>query len=127
MIHPPKSQSVPVSAFCSTCPNAEEVGALLESHGFALTLTMGPSRFTQITIPPLPAQYHYRDAAGTEVIFLAGKDISEPGMKRFPRHASRWWVYPGANPEAAQHIMLVASAQWQLTWTPEQDQAVARH
>lgn len=104
-----------LDAFCSDCPDAEEVGALLERHGFALVMTMGPSLFTQKSIAPLPAQYHYRDAGGTEVIFLAGKDAPEGGG-HFPAHASRWWLYPGSSPTTYHAIKQVLAARWPLTW-----------
>jgi hypothetical protein len=89
-----------LEAFCATCPPPQEVSALLARLGFRLTFQMDeqPDRSSQL--PPLPAQYHYKDDAhGTEVIYLAGRDTPLEG-EAFPCHASRFWLYPGADIQA---------------------------
>ncbi|HLG77544.1 MAG TPA: hypothetical protein VKX46_14095 [Ktedonobacteraceae bacterium] len=119
---PIQHHPAPLEAFCPLCPPPDEVTAVLHTHGFRLTLSMEPSNGPRRAVPLLPAHYHFRDETGTEVIFLAGKDTPEDAMARFPIHASRWWVYPGANPAVYQHLLLIASAHWPLTWKSLHDQ-----
>lgn len=66
-------------------------------------------------LPPLPAQYHYRDRYGSEVVFLAGHDADLDGV-RLPAHASRFWIYPGANAGAAWWIAYTMANTWSLAW-----------
>jgi hypothetical protein len=66
--------------------------------------------------PPLPAQYHYKDDGhGTEVIYLAGRDVPLEG-ESFPPHASRFWLYPGADFHACQLAAATLGRQWRLAW-----------
>jgi hypothetical protein len=49
-------------AFCVTCPGPEELTSLLQGFGFHLTFQMEAIMYPAYTrLPPLPAQYHYRD------------------------------------------------------------------
>ncbi len=112
-----------LESFCNTCPPAQDVSALLAREGFFLVLALGSKAFEQQSghpIPPLPAQYHYRDSYNTEVIYLAGRDIPEEGQ-RFPQHASRWWIYPGASQFAYNGIMQTLTVHWSLDWHPTQE------
>jgi hypothetical protein len=69
---PSKQPPVPeLEAFCTTCPLAEEVSSLLSTLGFTLSFQM-QEQVALVHLPVLPAQYHYKDAYGTEVIYLAG-------------------------------------------------------
>ena len=104
-----------VTAFCATCPDAGEVSALLARLGFRLAFQMEeqPDRSSQL--PPLPAQYHYRDAYGTEAIFLAGRDCALEG-EPLPAHASRFWLYRGADRGSFQLAMSTVALHWQLAW-----------
>ena len=64
----------------------------------------------------LPAQYHYRDAHGTELIFLAGQDYAEDDEPRLPAHASRWWIYPGTYQYSYNLIAQILSTKFGLDW-----------
>jgi hypothetical protein len=101
-------------AFCATCPSAEEVSRLLATLGFSLDFQLGAQHTSQL--PPLPAQYHYKDICGTEVIYLDGRDVALDG-EQFPPHASRFWLYAGADTEAFTRAMTLLSLQYRLTWS----------
>ena len=118
MPSPTKQQSTTeLEAFCATCPPPQEVSALLAKLGFHLDFQMDEQHAHQYELPPLPAQYHYKDAAhGTEVIYLAGRDIALDG-EAFPFHASRFWLYVGADTGAFTRIMTRLSLQYRLTWS----------
>jgi hypothetical protein len=100
-------------AFCATCPPPQEVTALLAMLGFHLDFQLDAQHASQL--PSLPAQYHYKDACGTEVIYLAGRDIALDG-KTFPPHASRFWLYAGAEAEAFTRALSTLALHYQLTW-----------
>ncbi len=103
-------------AFCSICPPVQEVTTKLQALGFHLTFSMKPTIYPPSSATPrLPAQYHYADEHGTEIIFLAGRDYDLDG-RRLPPHASHWWIYPGANGVAYQHVVQALAATWPLTW-----------
>jgi hypothetical protein len=109
------TQARDLEAFCATCPSAEEVTTLLQAVGFALTFYMDAVPSACAGVPPLPAQYHYRDRRGSEVIFLAGRDADLDGIQ-LPEHASRFWLYPGADVEVARWIAHVLAVKWSLAW-----------
>src|SRR5947209_19330654 len=90
-----------LGAFCATCPALEDVTALLARLGFHLGFHMDEQHDHTYELPPLAAQYHYKDAHGTEVIYLAGRDypLNDDGSI-LPPHASRFWLYLGANVQA---------------------------
>ena len=103
-------------AFCPTCPPAEEVTALLATLGFRLEFQLDAQRSHTSPLPPLPAQYHYKDASsGTEVIYLAGRDLALDGQP-LPRHASRFWLYAGADTEAFMLAMSTLASRYRLAW-----------
>ena len=114
-----------LEAFCATCPAPEEVTMLLVKLGFHLEFQMDEQRDHPYELPPLPAQYHYKDASGTEVIYLAGRDypLNEDGYS-LPPHASRFWLYMGANAQAYQLAASTLALQWQLAWCDPSAQAM---
>ena len=103
-------------AFCATCPPPREVIAALAEIHFKLTFTMEEQHFSaSLQTPPVPAQFHFRDAHGTEVIYLAGKDVGEEG-ECLPSHASRFWLYPGVDAAAAHLVAQFCATKWRLSW-----------
>ena len=104
-------------AFCPTCLPAEEVSALLAKVGLTLAFQMEAQDDlkTMVHLPALPAQYHYKDNHGTEVIYLAGRDTALEG-EVFPFHASRFWLYPGADVQAFQLALSTLALSYQFTW-----------
>src|SRR5260370_29779526 len=108
-------QAYVLEVFCATCPSAEEVTHLLQAKGFTLAFHMDavPSACTQV--PQLPAQYHYRDQRGNEVIYLAGPD-TDPDGDPLPKPASRFWLHPGADAAAAHWAPHVLAVQWSFAW-----------
>lgn len=105
-----------LEAFCTTCPSAEEVTTLLKTFGFELTFHMDIDVSPEYEqIPCLPAQFHFQDEHGNELIFLAGRDVDFDG-RGFPEHASRFWLYPGADAEAARWVAHRLAVLWPLTW-----------
>ena len=107
-----------LQAFCANCPAAQEVTALLAELGFRLAFQMEEQRDHSGQLPPLPAQYHFKDeASGTEVIFLAGRDfpMNEDGGT-LPPHASRFWLYVGAGTQAFGEAMTILARAYRLTW-----------
>jgi hypothetical protein len=119
------TQASPVEAFCETCPNNTHVTQQLARLGVHLRFQLPASMY-----PPSngggspiiqPAQYHYVDTHGTEVIYLAGRDRAEEGESPLPPHASRWWIYPGRNDDATTCVKQALSSCWFLTWTPYEE------
>jgi hypothetical protein len=105
-----------LSAFCATCPLPEDVSTVLGSLGFLLAFTMPAEEHgTYMHLPPLPAQFHYDGPCGTEVIYLAGRDTPLEG-EVFPFHASRFWLYTGADAQAFQLTMSTLAFRYQFTW-----------
>src|SRR5579863_8828958 len=116
MLHTKPQLTTELEAFCATCPAAQEVSALLVRLGFRLAFQMDeqPDRSSQL--PPLPAQYHYKeDASGTEVIYLAGCD-TPLAQEVFPCHASRFWLSAGADVQAFQQARSTLALSFQLAW-----------
>ncbi len=106
------------AAFCTTCPSVEEVGSLLQVLGFELTFHMDTDASPLYEqMPPLPAQFHFQDKHGTEVIFLAGRDADLDGV-RHPEHASRFWLYSGADAAANHRVAHLLAVRWSLAWQP---------
>ena len=118
MLHARLQPATELEAFCSTCPAAQDVTALLTGLGFRLEFQMDEQRDHSGQLPPLPAQYHYKDDAhGTEVIYLAGRDfpMNEDGHT-LPPHASRFWLYAGADAQAFQSVASALVLAYQFTW-----------
>jgi len=104
-----------LEAFCTTCPPAEQVSVLLATLGFTLAFHMDAVQSPCAEVPPLPAQYHYKDACGTEVIYLAGRDTPLEG-EVFPFHASRFWLYTGTDAQAFRLTMSTLALSYRFTW-----------
>jgi hypothetical protein len=121
-----KQQSL--TAFCATCPEAAEVGRVLEEAGLHLVFWMAAddTATSQHDLATLPAQYHYEDGIGTAVIYLAGKDapgLANDGQKpvgrvsgRYPAHASRFWLIPGGRELVTRRVSEALSAAFGLRW-----------
>jgi len=103
-----------LNAFCATCPPDCEVTALLKGLGFTLDFQRPAKRYRNC--PSLPAQFHYRDEQGTEVIFLAGKDTPDGIANKHPNHASRWWIYPGNSQYGYTLAVKELAQEYQLSW-----------
>ena len=113
-------------AFCATCPPPEQVTALLQSFSFTLVFQMDAVNYGEWQpVPNLPAQYHYRDEHGTEVIYLAGRDANMDG-ERLPVHASRFWLSPGRDERAYQNIASALSSTYRFSWRHEKGADDAR-
>ena len=110
------AQPAELEAFCTTCPPPQEVSALLATLGFTLAFHMDAVQSSYTEVPPLPAQYHYKkDGCGTEVIYLAGRDTPLEG-EVFPFHASRFWLYAGADAQAFQLTMSTLALHYGFAW-----------
>ncbi len=108
-----------LEAFCATCPTDQEVTNLLQALGFELVFHMGAEVLPAYEqLPPLPAQFHFQDRRGTEAIFLAGPDVNLDGIL-LPEHASRFWLYPGADAAGYWHVAHVLALTWSLSWRAE--------
>jgi hypothetical protein len=107
-----------LEAFCQLGLTQEEVSALLTKLGFRLVFQLEEQCDHSLLLPPLPAQYHYADDAGTAVIYLAGRDypLHEDGSYGFPPHQSRFWLSCGASPEAYQTSRVVLALSWGFAW-----------
>ncbi len=106
-------------AFCAICPTAQEVISVLQALGFELTFHLDVDASPEYEqVPPLPAQFHFQDKHGTEAIFLAGPDADLDGIP-LPEHASRFWLYPGADAAAYRRVAHVLAVKWSLTWQAE--------
>ncbi len=117
----PGAPGSPLLAFCATCPPPQEVADALAGLGFQLIFTMEEQRFPAYSqTPPIPAQFHFRDEHSTEVLYLAGKDAGEEG-ERLESHASRFWVYPGADAPATQLVARFCATRWHLSWRRDQE------
>src|SRR5215472_5549644 len=111
-----KSSARALTAFCATCPAPEAVAAFLQGMGLCLDFQLGAVHYAAYQqLPDLPAQYHYRSPQGDEVLYLAGQDSPLDG-ERFPRHASRFWAYPGSDAQAYMRLISALSVRWLLTW-----------
>jgi len=103
------------TAFCATCPAADEVTEALAPLGFTLVFQMqADDAQAYLHLAPLPAQFHYRDRQGTEVIYLAGVNLEDE--QPAPVHASHFWLYAGADASAYKQAAEALTAQWALTW-----------
>jgi hypothetical protein len=107
-----------LEAFCATCPTVQEVTSMLQALGFALTFHMDVDTSPEYEqVPPLPAQFHFQDKHGNEVIFLAGRDADLDGVG-LPEHFSRFWLYAGADAAAYRRVAHVLAVKWSLSWQP---------
>ena len=107
-----------LEAFCATCPSVEEVTSVLQAIGFALIFHMDTVASGCAEVPLLPAQYHYRDQLGNELIYLAGSD-TDPDGAQLPKHASRFWIYAGADAGTTRWVAQVLATRWSFAWQME--------
>jgi len=113
-----QTKALELEAFCATCPSAQEVTSLLQTLGFELTFHLDIDASPEYEqVPSLPAQFHFQDEHGTEAIFLAGPDADLDGV-RLPEHASRFWLYPGADTGAYRRVAHELAVKWSLHWQP---------
>ena len=119
-----KQSATELEAFCTTCPPPQDVTALLAKLGFHLEFQMDEQRDHQYELPPLPAQFHFKDTHGTEVIYLVGRDfpLNDDG-ESLPSHASRFWLYIGADAQASQLVASTLTLRWGFTWRDSSEQA----
>ena len=113
----PPAPVTEIEAFCAICPPPQDVTALLAKLGFSLAFHMNAQDDLKrlVHLPALPPQYHYKHASGTEVLYLAGCDTPLDG-ERFPHHASRFWLYAGADAQAFSLVLSTLALQWGVTW-----------
>ena len=106
-----------LEAFCLSCPPAEEVTGQLEQLGYRLVFSM-PAQPRRDSLSPLPAQYHYRNSSGAEVIYLAGQDNPfHTGALSLPAHESRFWLSRGGdNTQAFQLTLSTLALCWGFQW-----------
>jgi hypothetical protein len=112
-----------LEAFCGICPDAQVVREQMRRLGFRLTFYLPSFRYPSqgkydATISQ-PAQYHYGDDFGTEVIFLAGADMAED-RQSLPPHASRWWIYPGRAQTKVDAVKSTLTSCWLMQWQEAQ-------
>lgn len=124
-----------LTAFCQTCPDPDKVTRMLKVLGFHLVFSMPADDVGgyMADLPPLPAQYHYEDAAGTRVEYLAGVDTlcldddeeseSTSQLWRFPPHASRFWLTSGGQELAARRAKECLTQLWMLHWQENQQES----
>ncbi len=114
-----------ITAFCPTCPAPEAVTRTLHALGFRLTFHMQAETSQEgQCLAPLPAQFHYADDVGTEVVYLAGEDRPSLGdgdeldlcALGSPEHESRFWLFAGASTFATQRTLRTLQMQYRLTW-----------
>jgi hypothetical protein len=111
----PERSTTDLTAFCTSHPSANEVTAALAPLGFILAFQMkADTDHAYLDLAPLPAQFHYRDSHGTEVIYLDG--IDQEDERPAPQHASRFWVYAGADESAREQTAQALTTTWALTW-----------
>lgn len=117
----------PLTAFCASCPEPKEVEQVLEPFGLRQVFSLpADTTVSQAGLPPLPAQYHYKDESGTSVQYLAGVDSpcladddDEPiasSRYHYPKHASRFWLTPGGNELTARRVQDTLTSAFGLAW-----------
>ncbi len=117
-----QTDSRALEAFCSSCPDPNEVAAVLQGFGFQLTFSM-KAAVRRTTTVSIPAQYHFDDPDGTEILYLAGRDVGDE-KTRLPRHESRFWAFSGADSTRYQLVISILANRWTLHWqTPLAQQA----
>jgi hypothetical protein len=110
-------QADELEAFCLSCPAPEKVTTFLEGLGMRLDFQMEvfpPS--TSSGLAALPAQFHFEEASGMSIIYLAGVDSPVEDGERLPPHKSRFWAYPGAEAHVFDRITRSVAQQWSLSW-----------
>jgi hypothetical protein len=106
-----------LEAFCHACPEPEEVITFLEQLGLYLDFHMEaflPPAYSPLT--ELPAQFHFEEASGMSLIYLAGEDSAMEDGERLPAHKSRFWAYPGGDAQLFERITRRVAQRWSFTW-----------
>jgi hypothetical protein len=106
-----------LEAFCHSCPEPQEVSTFLGQLGLRLDFEMeafAPPVYSDLS--ELPAQFHFADASGMSLIYLAGQDSATEVGERLPAHKSRFWAYAGADKERFERIMRLVALRWSFTW-----------
>jgi hypothetical protein len=106
-----------LEAFCLSCPAPEEVTAFFEHLGMHLDFQMEafpPSTSSGLAV--LPAQFHFEEASGMSIIYLAGEDSPVEDGEHLPPHKSRFWAYPGADAHVFGQITRSVALQWSFSW-----------
>ena len=115
---PKKNQQADeLEAFCLSCPAPEEVTIFLEHLGMRLDFQLEaflPRSYSGLA--QLPAQFHFEDASGMSIIYLAGEDSPVEEGEHLPLHKSRFWAYPGADAHDFGQITRSVALQWSLSW-----------
>lgn len=112
-------QSDELEAFCLSCPAPEEVSTFLKRLGMHLEFQMDaflPPAYSDLA--QLPAQFHFEDASGISIIYLAGEDRAPEDGEHLPPHKSRFWAYPGADAHVFGWITQSVAHQWSFSWLP---------
>jgi hypothetical protein len=117
-----------LEAFCLSCPAPEQVISFLERLGMRLDFQMDafmPPAYSDLA--QLPAQFHFEDASGMSIIYLAGEDKALEDGERLPPHKSRFWAYPGSDAYVFGWITQSVAHQWSFIWLhlPQAHQDVA--
>jgi hypothetical protein len=106
-----------LEAFCSSCPEPQEVIMFLKQLSMRLDFQM------EAFLPPvysplaqLPAQFHFADDSGTSLIYLAGEDSATEDGERLPTHKSRFWAYAGTDAQRFEWISQQVALRWSFTW-----------
>jgi hypothetical protein len=106
-----------LEAFCLSCPAPEQVITFLERLGMRLDFQMDaflPPAYSDLA--QLPAQFHFEDASGMSIIYLAGEDMAPEDGEHLPPHKSRFWAYPGTDAHLFGWVTLSVALQWSFTW-----------
>ena len=115
---PKKNQQADeLETFCPSCPASEEVTTFLEHLGMRLDFQMEafpPSISSGLAL--LPAQFHFEEASGISIIYLAGEDSPVDDGEHLPHHKSRFWAYPGADAHVFGQITRSVALQWSFSW-----------
>src|ERR1700757_600443 len=117
-----------LEAFCLSCPAPEQVISFLERLGMRLDFQMDafmPPAYSDLA--QLPAQFHFEDASGMSIIYLAGEDKAPEDDVRLPPHKSRFWAYSGYDLSVFGQITQCVAHQWSFAWLhlPQARQEVA--
>jgi hypothetical protein len=106
-----------LEAFCHSCPEPEVVIAFLAQLGLRLDFQLeafSPPVYSELS--ELPAQFHFADASGMSLIYLAGEDGAMENGERLPAHKSRFWAYPGGDAQHFERITQLVAHRWSFTW-----------
>lgn len=87
---------------------------MVQSSGLTLVFQM-PAVTHRRVETSIAAQYHFVAADGTEVLYLAGRDVGDSSTLLRP-HASRFWLIAGGNPTIMQTVLAILAARWSLQW-----------